>query len=124
MENIDSILISIKKLLNIEPDDTDFDMDVIMNINMSLSILFQLGIGPKPALKIINSETTWSDLTNNDPNLEFIKTYVYAKAKIVFDPPQSAAGIQCLKDSINEFEFRAIVASDLKESDNNEQNTD
>ena len=42
----DSILTSVKKLLGITEECTDFDADLIMHINSVLMILTQIGVGP------------------------------------------------------------------------------
>lgn len=43
---MDSILTSVKKLLGIAEECTDFDADIIMYINMALFALVQMGVGP------------------------------------------------------------------------------
>jgi hypothetical protein len=45
-ELMDSILQSVKKLNNVAPTYTGFDVDFIMFINAAFSDLHQLGIGP------------------------------------------------------------------------------
>jgi hypothetical protein len=42
-----SILDSIKQLLGIDVNDTNFDKELIMHINGALMILNQLGVGPE-----------------------------------------------------------------------------
>ena len=53
----ESILISIKKLLGITKDDTDFDTDIIIHINSVLAVLSQLGVGPDRWIFYIRSNT-------------------------------------------------------------------
>ena len=43
---MNSILTSVKKLLGITEECTDFDADIIMYINMALFALVQMGVGP------------------------------------------------------------------------------
>ena len=43
---MNSILTSVKKLLGIAEECTDFDADIIMYINMALFALAQMGVGP------------------------------------------------------------------------------
>lgn len=43
---MNSILTSVKKLLGIAEECTDFDADIIMYINMALFALVQMGVGP------------------------------------------------------------------------------
>ena len=45
MDNTESILTSIKKLLGIDAGYTHFDPDLIMHINSVFSILTQMGVG-------------------------------------------------------------------------------
>lgn len=111
-----SILASIKKLLGgIAEECDDFDPDIIFQINAALSALNQLGVGPEDGFVIYDSSATWDELLNNSKNLETVKSYVYAKTKLAFDPPPSSALIQVLKDTVDECEFRIIVAVDHNE---------
>ena len=49
---MESILISIKKLLGIAAEFTEFDADIIMHINSVFMILTQLGVGPSKGFTI------------------------------------------------------------------------
>ena len=88
---MDSILTSIKKLLGIAEDYEHFDQDIMIHINSAFSVLNQLGVGPKDGFCIDGPDATWSDFLCNDSRLEFVKTYVYLKVKLVFDT-QSSSG--------------------------------
>lgn len=103
--NSESILDSIKKLIGFNKDYTQFDVDVIININSSLSRLWSLGIGPKTGFKIKDSSSVWTELIGDGKMFENVKMYVYLKAKLVFDPPASSAVIQAYKDEIKELEW-------------------
>lgn len=105
----DSILTSIKKLLGIAEDCTDFDEDITLHINTTFMILNQLGIGPKEGFRISNKKDVWDDFIEEEDNLEGIKTYMYLKVKMVFDPPLNSATIQAYNDYIKEFEWRLNV---------------
>lgn len=109
---MDSILTSIKKLLGITEDYEHFDQDVIMHINSALSVLTQLGVGPEAGFSIEDSSTIWSDFVGNTSKLEFIKTYVYLKVRLVFDPPTSSAVIDAINRQISELEWRINVTVD------------
>ena len=63
---MDSILISIKKLLGIEEDYTHFDIDLIMHINSAFMVLNQLGVGPTEGFSISDETATWSDFISED----------------------------------------------------------
>ena len=58
---MESILISIKKLLGVTELYTVFDADIIMHINSVFSVLNQLGVGPQEGFSIENGDAVWSD---------------------------------------------------------------
>ena len=103
---MDSILASIKKLLCIEADYEQFDTDIIIYINSVLMVLIQLGIGPSTGFSISDNSAIWSDLLGDRTDLEAVKTYVYLKVRLVFDPPQNSFLVDSIKNMITELEFR------------------
>jgi len=103
---LDSILLSIKKLLGIESDYTHFDQDIIMYINGVFMILNQLGVGPEEGYSITSDEETWSDYLGDVVNLEGVKTYIYLKVRLIFDPPSIASVIDAIERLITELEWR------------------
>ena len=109
---MESILTSIKKILGIAEEYTQFDMDLIIHINSVLSILTQIGVGPSEGFSIKNKNEVWTDFIPDDVRLELVKSYVYMKVKLLFDPPLSSAVIESLNRTISEFEWRIQVASD------------
>ena len=113
---MDSILTSIKKMLGLHASDESFDIDVIIGINTALAALTQIGVGPAEGFTIEDATTTWSDFIGMSPKLEFIKTYVYLKVKLIFDPPQSSSVIEAYNRSIGELEYRIFVEVDPIES--------
>lgn len=106
---MESILTSIKKLLGIEEDYAHFDADIIMHINSVLSILTQLGVGPSEGYSIKDANATWDEFITNPAKLELVKSYVYLKVRLMFDPPSSSSAIESMKQLISELEFRIIV---------------
>jgi hypothetical protein len=109
---MDSILTSIKKLLGIEESAEHFDADIIMYINMVFSILNHLGVGPETPFSISDKEAEWSDFISDNPKIESVKTYVYMKVKLIFDPPASSAAMTAMNNLISELEFRLHVICD------------
>ena len=103
---MDSILTSVKKMLGIAEEYDHFDADLIMHINSVLTILGQLGVGRDEGFFIEDDGAEWTDFVPDMSNLQFIKTYVYQKVKLLFDPPQSASAIEALNRSISELEWR------------------
>ena len=111
----DSILNDIKKLLGIDNTYTEFDTDIIIHINSVFMILNQLGVGPESGYRITGSLNTWSEFTDNEYEMESVKSYIYLKVRMMFDPPQSSALMQAMNEQIKEFEWRLNVANDVKE---------
>ena len=113
MEISESILTSIKKLLGIDENYTHFDADIIMHINSVFSILTQMGVGPANGFSISGKDDTWSAFITDKPNIfSLVKSYVYMKVRLLFDPPLSSAAIESINQQISEFEWRLFVAAD------------
>lgn len=109
----DSILYSVKKMLSLAPDNSDFDSDIIIHINSVLSILQQLDIGPKNGYFIEDESTTWTDYLGTDSlHINMVKSYMGAKVRLLFDPPVSSAVMDSLNRICNEFEWRANVSAE------------
>lgn len=109
---MDSILISIKKLVGISQEDTSFDIDLIIHINSVFMILNQLGVGPKDGFSITDDSATWNDFLVESAKLEAVKSYMYGKVRLLFDPPTIASVLESLKAQILELEWRLMVAAD------------
>ena len=123
----DSILNSIKKLLGLTEDYHYFDADILMHINTAFMVLYQLGVGPSIPFSISDSSAKWSDFMGTSTDINGIKTYIYLKVRLVFDPPQSSAAMEAIKQNIAELEWRLNVTADpattftATEADNNAQ---
>lgn len=108
----ESILVTIKKLLGIDATYAPFDMDVIIQINTALRAVNQLGIGVAN-FEITGADETWADLLgDNQAIFSLVKTYIYGKVRLVFDPPTSSSVMQALKEAIDECEWRLIELAD------------
>ena len=105
----ESILESTKKILGIEADYTAFDMDIIMHINSALATLHQLGIGPDEGFMIEDVSAEWGDLLDDDPRLNQVKSYIYLKVRVVFDPPTTSFALAAFEKQIEEHEWRINV---------------
>lgn len=111
----DSILDDIKKLLGPSIAMTQFDIDIIIHINTALSILTDLGVGPKTGFAIRDRTAVWSDFIPENMGLEIIKTYVFMKVKLIFDPPLNASVLSAMNESVKEYEWRIEVKVGDKE---------
>lgn len=108
----ESILISIKKLLGLERDYTAFDADIIMHINSAFMILNQLGVGPEECFRIEDDLTKWDEFIIDSTKFEAVKSYIYHKVKMLFDPPTSSAVIEANNRIITELEWRLNVQAE------------
>lgn len=102
---MDSILTSIKKLLGPEEDYVYFDEDIIIHINSALYRLNTLGIGPPEGFVVTDKKQSWSDFLPDRKALEPVKTYVYLKVRLVFDPPQTSFLLEAINKQISELEW-------------------
>jgi hypothetical protein len=111
---MESILTSIKKLLGIEEDYTHFDADIVMHINSVFMILTQLGVGPSEGFIIEDKTKTWTDfLPNSDlAKLSAVKSFIYLKVRLLFDPPSSSAVIESTNKLISELEWRLNISAE------------
>lgn len=112
--NTDSILTSVKKLLGITEECTDFDADIIMHINSTLMILTQIGVGPPEGFFIEDDSAFWDDFVDDIKQLGAIKTYVYMRVRLMFDPPSSSAVMEAMNRIISELECRLNLAVESK----------
>ena len=100
------ILSSVKELLGISYEDESFDFEILMHINATLAILFQMGVEEAGDTPVIDITTTWRELFGDRTDLEMVKTYIYFKVKSMFDPPTNSAGLESLNRVMKEFEWR------------------
>ena len=109
---MDSILTSIKKLLGITEEYEHFDQDIIIHINTALMILTQLGVGPSEGFFIKDKYALWSDFIPDVKTLEAVKSYIYLKVRMLFDPPTSSSLMNAMEQNVKELEWRLNVASE------------
>lgn len=109
---MESILTSIKKLLGIAEEYEHFDPDLILHINSVFMVLNQLGVGPE-GFMIQDKHSIWTDfIPVEDVRFEAVKSYVYLKVRLLFDPPLSSAVMESINRMISEFEWRLNVAAE------------
>lgn len=113
----DSILATTKKALGLDADYDAFDVDIIMHVNSVLSTLNQLGVGNPDGFMIEDDSATWPDFLNDDPKLNFVKSYIYTRVRLLFDPPDSPVAITSLENQIKEAEWRINVMVDTVYTD-------
>lgn len=104
-----SILDSTKKALGLDAAYTAFDVDILMHINTVFSTLQQLGIGPAEGFMIEDSAATWDTYLGNNLTLNSVKSYMYLRVRLLFDPPSTSYHLTAMKDQITELEWRLNV---------------
>lgn len=115
----DSILTSTKKLLGIAEEYEHFDLDIMIHINTFLSRLNQIGVGATN-FRINDKTATWHDFLGDDEvKFQQARNYVYIRTKLLFDPPQSGAANEAMKETMRELEWLLMVDADpdLSETD-------
>ena len=100
-----SILDDVKKVLGLDAEYTAFDKDLIIHINTVFMILNQIGVGPYDGFTINGNNTTWTEYVNDD-KLEAIKTYIYLRVRLLFDPPANSFLITAMESQMREIEWR------------------
>lgn len=109
---MESILTSTKKLLGISEEYEHFDKDIIMHINTVFLNLTQIGVGPKEGFIIEDETSYWTDFIEDNMQLQAVKSYMYLKVKLLFDPPLSSAVIESTNRMIAELEWRLRLAAE------------
>lgn len=107
----ESVLNGIKKMLGVIPECKSFDVDILLNINSVLMILAQMGV-VNSGTSISDEKTTWDDILDNPEEIEGIKSYLYLKVKLLFDPPTNTGAVTAIENMIREFEYRLYTLSD------------
>lgn len=109
---MNSILTSVKKMLGIEPEYNHFDPDIIMHINSVFVVLNQLGVGPENLYSITGPEENWSDFFGDTQVIDLVKSYMYLKVRLIFDPPTTGVLHEAMERQVKEFEWRLNVQAE------------
>ncbi len=110
MYDPDLILDTVKHMLGIESSTTEFDVDVLSDINSAFFKLYQLGVGPSEPFTA-DEDTSWDEFVTSVPS-GVIQNYVHLKTAVVFDPSASATVTQAYNDRIAELEFYMNIEVD------------
>ena len=115
----ESILTSIKKLVNVAENDNSFDSDLIMYINSVFMVIMQEWYGVEHSFKIEDESATWEDFLGTDEvDYEGLKTYIGLRVRLLFDPPTNSAVLQAIKDEMKDLEWRMYIWKDMLRLDN------
>ena len=108
----ESILLSVKKMLGLDKDYDVFDPELIIHINSVFGTLHQLGVGPEDQFRIAGDSELWSDFTTDGEQTDEVKSYVYLRVRLLFDPPSSSFVLSSLQEQAKELEWRLNVKAD------------
>lgn len=114
VDKLESVLQSVKALLGIQPEIANFDSELIMFTNMALNTLTQLGVGPPTGYIISSKNNVWSEFLNDNILFEDVKSFVYLKVRLIFDPPTNAFLVKAIEDQIQELTWRLNVKGGAK----------
>lgn len=107
---MEKVLETVRKILGGDMIDHHFDPEIIIHINTTIATLDQLGV--TFTKRIVDEDTTWTELVPDTQPIEWIKTYIPCKVKMIFDPPTGSSAMSALEKVIDECEFRIHMASD------------
>jgi len=102
----DRILESVKKVLGIAPEYLAFDQDIVMHINSAFSVLHQLGVGPDEPFMIEDETATWTEFLGTERGVNSVKSYVYLRVRLLFDPPATSFALGAMEKQIEELGWR------------------
>ena len=111
-----SILTSVKKVCSIAEDVDAFDVDITMHINSVFSTLTQLGVGPEEGFSIEDDTTEWDAFLGDDIRLNNVKSYIYLRVRLLFDPPSTQYLVSSMQEQAKELEWRLNVQVDTNPS--------
>ena len=109
--NNESILMSIKKMLNVDSEEQAFDTEIGTFINAEFMNLHQLGIGPE-GFAVYDADVRWTDFSQDESLIQTVKEYVFMRVKMIFDPPGSSVVADAINSRIAELEFRLNVQAE------------
>ena len=109
---IDSVLESVKKMLGIDAQYDAFDQELIIHINSALGVAKQVGIQLTDSFLIEDADKTWAQVVKDPNAIPLVKSYIYLKVKLIFDPPSTGVLHEAMERQIQEFEWRLFVDAD------------
>lgn len=105
------ILEDIKSMLGIEKEDTAFDIEVLLHTNSAIATLTQLGVGPPDGYEVTGYTNLWSELLLERKDLNDVKSYIYIRVRLIYDPPANSYLVKSYEEQAKELEWRIEVKS-------------
>lgn len=111
----DSILVTVRRALDMEDDYKVFDAVILMHINSYLQILWMQNVGVS-GFKVTNEDQTWAEfLGPHADDLQMAASYICKKVKLAFDPPQNSTLYNAYREQADELGWYLGVESDILE---------
>lgn len=99
-----SILQTVKKMLGLEATYTAFDDELVSHINSAIFESAQLGL---PRFYITGTASTWGEWLGEDEfKIEAVKSLIYARVRLDFDPPNNSYVTEAFQKRITELQWR------------------
>lgn len=95
-----------------DPSYIEFDAELIIYINSAFAELTQIGVGPSKGYFITGELETWDDYVVDIVQKEMVKTFIYLKVRLIFDPPSNSFLLKSIEDQIAETTWRLNVQVD------------
>lgn len=105
----DSILDTVKAMVNVPAELDAFDAVLIVHTNTAFSNLNQLGIGPDDGFEIVDNTAVWATFLGGNLKLNSVKSYIGLRVVTLFDPSQNAHVITAQEKVMDELVFRINV---------------
>ena len=108
----ESILTSIKQQLGILESDTAFDAEIVSHINSAISDLTQIAVGPDEGFMITGYNEVWSDFVDTVQMMSAAREYIFAKVRLIFDPPTNSFICDAITKVKDEHFWRLHIMAD------------
>lgn len=119
---MESILTSIKTLLGLQEEQTEFDNEIIMHINSVFADLAQMGVGPSKCFYIEDESDIWEDFIGDNQLLQSVKSYINLRVKILFDSASmGSATLAAYERQIAQWEWRLNMIAEGAFDETNEE---
>lgn len=109
-----SILNATKSAVGVMPDDTAFDVELIMHINTTLMILEQLGL---PPYQITSAAETWNDYLSGSADYNAVQSYIFLEVSALFDPPSNSFVSEARNRIKDELGWRLLIECNSASTD-------
>ena len=113
-----NIITDVKQMVGASIYDDSFDVNIVIAINSALAVLSDIGISEVDDVCLeIGDTMTWDELLEGRTDIEYIKSYIQLKVKMLFDPPSSSALLDAYNRQIAEFEWRLNTKQSAKKEE-------